>query len=281
MPPLRTGNTSADAQDDFLRARRRRALARLRRTFQRAGDLDVILPFDEVVGALGRVGERDLGLQVVDLDSILGTVDRPHGFDRHFRPTTPRVRERWERLAAIRRRGDPLPPVDLYRVGDVHFVRDGHHRVSVARALGDRDIEARVVEVLTRVGADRTLRLSDLPLKSHERLFHERVPLDPPRRERVRLTDMLSYGSLAEAVEGWGFRRAQDEGRLLDREETARRWFDEEFAPVVELLREAGLVRAGETEADAFVRLACDRWRLLHTFGWGDEVLAALKQQRR
>src|SRR5213079_2045536 len=171
MPPLRTGLTAADAQDDFLRARRRQAVSRLARFLSRErGDIDVILPFDEVVAALGRVAEHDLGMHAIPLDSIVGTVDRRSGFDREFRPTTSRVRTRWERIAAAMRRGDPLPPIAVYRIGDVHFVRDGHHRVSVARALELRDIDAYVTEIQTRVGADRALRLHDLPSKDYERL---------------------------------------------------------------------------------------------------------------
>src|SRR5213592_1385082 len=83
MPPQPTGLHSADAQDDFLRARRRRALARLRaRAVRKPGDFDLILPFDEVVAALGRIGERDLGTHVIPVDSVVGTVDRKTGFDR-------------------------------------------------------------------------------------------------------------------------------------------------------------------------------------------------------
>jgi carbamoyl-phosphate synthase large subunit len=141
-------------------------------------------------------------------------------------------------------------------VGDAHFVRDGHHRVSVARAQGDDVIDAHVVEVLTRVGADRSIRVGDLPLKGHERLFYDRVPLPPEARARIRLTDPFRYGDLAEGVEAWGFRTMQRERALLDRETVARRWFDEEYVPTVDLLREAGLVRSGETEADVRAR----RW---------------------
>ena len=149
MPPRPTGLSSADAQDDFLRARRRQALGRLRARAVRRGDLDLILPFDEVLAALGRVGERDLGTQVIPVDSIVGTVDRTSGFDRSFRPTSSRVRTRWERIAAMMRRGEELPPIEVYRIGDAHFVRDGHHRVSVARALGIKELEAHVVEIIT------------------------------------------------------------------------------------------------------------------------------------
>ena len=133
----------------------RRLAARLR---LRSGDLDVLLPFDEVVGALGHRGEQPLGLQQVDLDSIVGSTDRVVGFDRAFRPTTEASRTRFERIAAAVRRGKAMPPVDLYRVGAVHFVRDGHHRVAVFRALGFETLEARVTLVRTAMDAEADLR---------------------------------------------------------------------------------------------------------------------------
>jgi len=278
MPPLRTGLTTADAQDDFLRARRRQAVARLARFLSRErGDIDVILPFDEVVAALGRVGERDLGLHALPLDSIVGTVDRRTGFDREFRPTTSRVRTRWERIAAAMRRGDPLPPISVYRIGEVHFVRDGHHRVSVARALGLRDIDAFVTEVITRVGADRALRLADLPSKDYERLFSERVPLPPEARSRIEFTDSYNYARLAEGVEAWGFRLTQDRAELLDRGAVARAWYEREYKPVVAMLREAGMLGTG-TEAEAYIRVANERYRLLRTHEWSEDVLARLRE---
>jgi hypothetical protein len=282
MPAARrTGLSGVDAQDDFLRARRRQLLARAGRVLTRErGDVDVILPFDEVVAALGRLDERDLGLQVVALETIVGTTDRLSGFDRQFRPTSARVRGRWERIAAAMHRGEPMPPISLYRVGEAHFVRDGHHRVSVARSLGWRVMDARVTEVRTRVGAGRDLRLSDLPLKSHERLFRERVPLSPERAERIVLSEPSDYGSLAEGVEAWGFRQMQDVGDLLDRAQVAEQWFDNEFEPVVELLRDAGLMDDG-TEADAYHRLACRRYELTRSHDWSDAVIELLRAERR
>lgn len=146
-----TGFVRADAENDFLRSRRRQVLARLATWLRREpDDVNVVLPFDEVVDALGRVGQRRLRRQVIALDSIVGSVDRTRDFDRYFRPTSGRVRQRWERLAIATRRGESIPPIDVFRVGDLHFVRDGHHRVSVAHALGLHTIEATVTEVLTR-----------------------------------------------------------------------------------------------------------------------------------
>src|SRR5690348_12536819 len=178
-----TGMPRVDAQHDFLRARRHAGAAKLISRLRREpDDVGVILPYEEVIDALGFVSERKLGLEVVPLESIVGTVDRARDFDRRFRPTSRRVRSRWENIAAAMRRGDALPPVDLLRVGDLYFVRDGHHRVSVATALGRNDIDAYVTEVVTRVGADARTELTDLPLKSHERVFFERVPLPPEAR---------------------------------------------------------------------------------------------------
>ena len=87
---------------------------------------------------------------------MAGTVDSRRDFDRKFRPTSNRVRPRWERLDLAQRRGVFLPPIDVYRVGDLHFVMDGHHRVSVAVATGQGTIEAHVTEVLTRMPAAGT-----------------------------------------------------------------------------------------------------------------------------
>ncbi len=117
-----------------------------------------LLSFDHTVAALGRVSEHDLGLEEIMLDSIIGTVNRRNDeFDRLFRPRTRRLHGRWQRIAAARRRGETMPPIDVYRIGHLHFVKDGHHRVSVARAHGDTTIDARVREVKTTVAASTSL----------------------------------------------------------------------------------------------------------------------------
>ena len=143
-----TGFPAPDAQSDFARARRSRMLAALARKLRfEPDDVGYILPFEEAVEALGRVAEHDLGLQTIELDSIVGTVDRTKDFDRDFRPTSPRLRARWQRIAEAQRRGEAFPPISVYRIGELHFVRDGHHRVSVARSLGRTDIDAYVTLV--------------------------------------------------------------------------------------------------------------------------------------
>ncbi|MDQ6914447.1 MAG: chromosome partitioning protein ParB [Actinomycetota bacterium] len=277
--PRPTGFPNADAQDDFQRARRARLLAELGRRLRRLpDDVDVALPFEEVVAALGLAGERRLGLQTVELGTVVGTVDRGREFDRHFRPTSSKGRRRWESIANAQRRGDALPPVSLYRIGELHFVRDGHHRVSVARALGERTIQGYVTEVLTRTPVGREVRLSDLAFKGLERLFYDRVPLPPDARPRIQLRDAWDYAVLAEAVEAWGFRAIQARREPLDRPTVARDWFEHEYVPVVEMLKEADLIgRRSETEA--YMRVAAERYRLLRTHEWNDEVVDRLRRE--
>src|SRR6201999_1807153 len=190
-----------------MRARRRAVASQLAARLRgEPDDVRMVLPYEEVVAALGFESERRIGFRVVALDTIVGSVDRAREFDRSFRPTSGRVRSRWEHIAAMMRRGESLPPVDLLRIGEIYFVRDGHHRVSVARALGRTDIDAYVTEVVTRVDASRAITLTDLPLKSHERVFSERVPLPDDARAEISLSDPWDYTLLAESVEAWGFR---------------------------------------------------------------------------
>jgi hypothetical protein len=275
-----TGFPRADVENDFLRARRRQVLARLAHKLRREpDDVNLVLPFDEVVAALGHRGEQRLGLQTIKLDSIVGSVDSTRDFDRQFRPTTGRVRERWERLALAQRRGEPMPPIDVYRVGDLHFVKDGHHRVSIAMASGLKEIDAHVTEVRTAISSRGVRHRSDLLVKDHERMFRARVPLNAAAHAKIEVTDPWTYAELGEAVEAWGCRCMQHLGTFLDREEVARRWFAEEYTPVVRMLRAADLLGT-RTDAEAYMAVAAERYRLIRTHEWTDAVVERLRLSR-
>ena len=274
-----TGFADQDAQSDFSRARRRQVLSRLSNRLRREpDDVALVLPFDEVVAALGRVGEKRRGLNVISLDSIVGSVDRSREFDRRFRPTSGRLRRRWEGIAKAMRRGEDLPPISVYRIGDMHFVDDGHHRVSVARELGLDTIDAYVTEILTAVGTEGRIEIRDLALKSHERLFFERVPLTPEARARIQLPNRSLYAGLAGGVEAWGARLMHAERRYMDRAEIAGRWFADEYVPVVATLKEAGLIGTN-TETEAYLKVGSLRYLLLRTHEWDDSVIERLRAE--
>jgi hypothetical protein len=266
-------------ENDFSRARRRQILARLSRRLRREpDDVNLILPFDDVVGALGQRGERGRGLQTIRLDTVVGTVDSRRDFDRHFRPTSGRVRERWERLALAQRRGETVPPIDVYRIGELHFVKDGHHRVSIAMATRRKTIDAYVTEVLTAVPAGGISGRRDLLMKNSERMFRSRVPLPPQAYSKIVFANPACYAELGQHVEAWGYRCMQAERMFIDRDQVARRWWAEEFVPVVRMLKSAELI-GDRTDAEAYLRVARERDRLIRTEDWSDELIAALSRR--
>ena len=159
---LDTGVPSVDAADDFTRARRRHELDRLDSWLRRDPGEDRLLQFDQVISELGFRGEYYLGLRTIPLDSVVGTVDKARDFDRRFWPASTRDRQRWAELDVAERDGAVMPPIEVYRVGGLHFVKDGHHRVSVAIATGQEMIDADVPEVLTQRSATGLSRHGDL-----------------------------------------------------------------------------------------------------------------------
>jgi hypothetical protein len=146
---METGNLMVDAQSAFARERRRRRRDRATGWLLRRRRHDGCMArLEEVLGAKPPAIRRRVGLRAVPLESIVGTAEpaKARAFDHSFRPPST-SRRRWEGLWMAARRGAPLPPISLYRLGDRHFVGDGHHRVSVAHALGMTAIDAEVTEL--------------------------------------------------------------------------------------------------------------------------------------
>ena len=135
-----TGMPLVDARDDFLRARRAHLRARATRwlTARRRPN------HPRTLRETAARSRRAVRLERIPLDCIVGTVDPSPHFDGRFRPASEHLRRRWERVALARRSGVALPPIAVLREPDGYYVVDGRHRVSVARAVGERDIEALV-----------------------------------------------------------------------------------------------------------------------------------------
>lgn len=277
-----SGSPRVDAESDFMRARRHQVLSGLAaRLTNDAADVVQSMSFDEVVEALGRRAENYLGTKVIPLDAIVGSVDKVRDFDRRFRPTSGRSRQRWERLARASRVGEVIPPIDVYQVGDYYFVKDGHHRVSVARAMGVDLIEARVTAIDTFLAPVGIGARADLELKYWRRLMLQRVPFTGEARAAVAVDHPFDYGVIAETVEAWAARTMHAEGAYMDKETMAARWYAEEFAPVLELIEEAGVRGKDERPAEAYLRVAGERYRLIREHEWNAEVMAAVKRKRK
>jgi len=221
---------------------------------------------DDTLSALGPDGSTGHRVADVPVAQVVGTLDRPYDFDQEFRLVNRHLRERWQRLADAMASGTEPPPVDLVQLGDLYFVADGHHRVSVARELGRRMVTARVRWMGTIAFGMACLRAIHLASKQAEREFLNRVPLPDRVREDLWLDTPADWMRLMDAARSWGLERALAGRAPADPTDLAAAWWHEEVTPVLGRLRAAGFghqVRDVELYATALAardRLGIPRW---------------------
>jgi hypothetical protein len=144
MIPYMNLNEQVDA--DFTRARRRARLRAVVARIRREHTSNRLLSFDDVRRELAANNRLHRGTKIVEADQIVGSVGRWRDFDRSFLPARSNVGQRWKRIDRAFQKGEDMPPVELYEIGDAYFVVDGHHRVSVARYHDVPTVEASVAE---------------------------------------------------------------------------------------------------------------------------------------
>ena len=148
---IRYINLEEQTDKDFRRARRRASLRRMKARVRKDLASNRLLSFDEVKGSLGAFNQVYLGMRVVPVEKIVGSVNRYRDFDRTFLPARADLEPRWKRIDRAFHRSEELPSVSLYKVGEAYFVQDGNHRVSVARYQGAEMIDAEVIEIRSRM----------------------------------------------------------------------------------------------------------------------------------
>jgi hypothetical protein len=171
-------NYDVAVESDFSRARGRAFFNEIVAFL--FGEDNRLLSFDAVKHSLRIGGQSYLGVRTVEVAKIVGSVDRYADFDRAFMPTQTHTAERWKSIDRAHYQLIELPPVSLYKVGDMYFVRDGHHRVSVAREQGIVFIDAEVIACETRVPLSGTLRPEDLVIVGEYADFRQFEPLPHP-----------------------------------------------------------------------------------------------------
>ena len=139
---------------DFHRALWRASLRHLRNRVLRRSPRDHVLSFEEARSVLTRWSQVHRGMRTVEVEKIVGSVGRCRDFDSSFLPIKVSMSVRWGRVDRAYHQGVELPAVSLYKIGETYFVRDGNHRVSVARYHGAAAIDAEVVEITGRPRAD-------------------------------------------------------------------------------------------------------------------------------
>jgi hypothetical protein len=280
------------SERDFSRARRKAFLRRVGAYLRRDPGSNQLLSFDEVKGALGAVSQFYLGMREVPVAKIVGSVGRHRDFDRAFLPSKPDLGTRWRRIDEIMDRGEELPPVSLYKIGDAYFVQDGNHRVSVARQRGVEMIDAEVVELRSRVPVDSALTARDLLHKLEHRHLLERLPFDRVLPEiDVRFSDVSDYRRLATYVEAHGFRLSQLWRRYVSPEEVLRDWYEYGYRPIAQMIREERILDAfpERTGLDLYLWIVYHRERLalearderISPEAAKDDILKSVPRRRR
>ena len=217
-----------------------------------------LLPFEEVRQRLDLRNIHYLGLQDVPLEQIVGSVGRYRDFNRAFFPRQDSLGERWQRIRQLAISGGGLPPVELYKVGHVYFVRDGNHRVSVARQNKAPDIQAYVWEYETRVPLEPDIDVKDLWDKASRTDFLKRTNLDRICPEaQIELTHPDGYDNLLYEIEAFQQNLSQIDERDVPFDKAVALWYEMRYTPIIESIRQRDILQEfpGRTETDLYLWL--------------------------
>lgn len=258
----------SSALSDFRRARRRAATRELLARF--GGRSQDLLSFEEARRAIGTSAQSSRGLQEIPVDAIVGSVGRYEDFTRDFLPRKSIAAGRWASIrAATERRG--MPPIEVYKLGDVYFVQDGHHRVSVAKEVGALTIDAYVTEISTKAPLSPEDDAHDLILKAEQAEFRDEMQwskLEPDLD--ISFTEPGRYRDLREHIAVHRYFMGQEQGREIPISEAVQHWVETVYKPAVKAIRRWGLLRdfPERTEADLYLWLMKHRSELTQQLGW-------------
>ncbi len=221
-----------------------------------SGQRTTLLSYDDIKEKLHIGGPIYRGVKTVRVDQIAGSLNRYHEFDRVFLPASDKLAARWQNVNRAFYQEVSLPPVVLYKVGQVYFVVDGHHRVSVAREQGQIYIEAEVRECSTRVDITADIKPEDLEILEDKVHFLERTSLDslvPDADIDVTIPD--GYDRMLEHIAVHRYFMGLDWKRDISEEEAIRHWYETVYLPVVHIIRETNILKEfpGKTEADLYL----------------------------
>ena len=261
---------------DFRSARRRATLQRMMATL--SGESTELLAYDEVRQRLrGRETARR-ALEEIPLEAIVGSVGRYHDFSRTFLPRQNSDAGRWAGVKAAMTGMAGLPPIEVYQIGEVYFVRDGNHRVSVMRQMGATHIEAYVTRVDTKVRLTPEVDLDELIIKEEQTRFLHHTHLDELRPESdLSVTVPGMSDRLLEHIAVHRYFMGIEQQREIPTDDAVVRWYETVYLPVVAVIRERSILDEfrGRTEADLYLWVAEHREALREILGWDLSTEAA------
>jgi hypothetical protein len=231
-----------------------------------------LLPFDEVRKVLPMYGQHYVGLMQVHLDQIVGSVSRYNDFDRAFLPRQTHTRERWETIDRFHLNDVILPPVELYKIGDIYFVKDGNHRISVAREKGQVFIDAYVIEIDVPVDLKPDLVLQDLVLKREQAIFNKETRIMDLRPDaRIEFSIPNQYSKLMEHIRVHRYYMGERRNREIGEEDAIKSWYDHVYIPLVRIIRNRNILEKfpDRKEADLYLWIIEHRYYLMAEYRRG------------
>ena len=267
------------ALEDYRQARRSAAIQEILSWLKGTPEEAELLSYDEVRQQLQAIEKSSERLTEVPLDKIVGSVGRYHDFTRRFLPKSSIDEKRWARVMASTRGLSGLPPIDVYKIGEVYFVRDGNHRVSVARQMGSTSIQAYVTEVETKVNITPDIKPDELIIKSEQVKFLEQTQLDKSKPDAdLTATKPGAYPTLLDHIHVHRYYLGIEKQVEIPFNEAAVHWYDEVFSPVVKIIQKRDLLREfpDRTAVDLYLWAADRRARLEQLVGWDIGAEAAI-----
>ena len=270
--------------EDFRQARRKAALNTILNRIR--GENAQLLSYEDVIHQLQGRELPGRELRQIRLDAVVGSVARYKDFTRTFLPKEDNQRDRWSRVKLLMTRSG-LPPIEVYDINGNYFVKDGNHRVSVAREMGLETIEAYVTPVITRVPLSAIDDANALILKSEYAEFLTHTRLGDTRPDSTLMASVPSaYRELLEHIDVHRYYMGITQHREISYEEAASHWHDEVYLPVKELIAENHLLAEfpERTEADLYLWITRHKCELQAYLGWEvpqDAVIADLLMSNR
>jgi nucleotide-binding universal stress UspA family protein len=279
---MTTNHQYLAAIQDFRRMRRRVALQRVLGLVTKPSGL---LSYQEVRTQLHAIEKSHTKLREIPIDAIRGSVGRYTDFTRDFLPTDNVDEQRWARVKTQFISQEGVPPIDVYQIGEVYFVLDGNHRVSVARQMGNETIDAYVREVKTKVPLKLDENVDQLLIKTELTEFLEQTrfnQLFPD--ELLTITVPGSYTIIQQQIEAIHFAFEFDENRVIPYNQAVKRWYDNVYYPIIEVIRDQNILQEypERTETDLFLWVFKHRAALIESLGWEitpDNVVKDLTNQ--
>ncbi len=269
-------DSSTAAKNDFREARQQAVLQKFIANI--TGRPIDLLDYNEVRRHVGATGQADRGLQQIPLDAIVGSVGRAQDFTRTFLPRSDEDGDRWVRVRKhIDRKG--ISPILVYKLGDVYFVNDGNHRVSIARQRGMKTIPAYVTEIETKAPLQPGDDPQEIICKARYAEFLAETELDALRPDiDLKMNICGFYHVLLNQIDAHRARMEQERGEPVPYAEAAADWCDEIYLPLVNLINERGLHRNFPrlTDADLYALVVRYRAELERELGWQVEAIDAV-----